>query len=201
MKHLKILVFSLAAAVAFVNCDNLDEEEKEASQLVNEINAKQIIQANKLTIEDWNYATNITKATEKKKRIAEEKYAVFVKDSAFELVRFTNIEFRNETLKRIIKKMTNIGDAILEASDYSKLKAAITKMQSNYASAKVPAFCNGSQLMSLEPEITKVFDSSRNPEELKYYWTKWHDMTGSPVKKNFFKYITLRNKASRKNSE
>lgn len=202
MKHLKLLVFSIAAAsVAFVNCDNVDDDEREASRLVNEINEKQIIELNKFTIEEWNYATNITNATENKKRVAQEKLAVFMKDSALKLVRFKNVDFKNETLKRIIKKMTNIGDAILEASDYGKLEEAITRMKSNFAAAKVSGFTNKNETMSMEPEITKIFDNSRNPDELKYYWTQWHDLTGTPVKKNFFEYVNLRNKASQKNSE
>lgn len=201
MKHLKILVFSLAASVAFVNCDNGDDVEREASQLVNEINKKQIIETNKYMIDSWNYQTNITNASEKKKKVADERIAVFAKESALKLVRFKNVEFKNKTLKRIIKFMTNLGDAILEPSDFSKLKEAITKMQSNYAALKVAGFTNKSMTLSLEPEISQVFDKSRDPNELKYYWTQWHDKAGTPVKQNFFDYANLRNKAARKNSK
>lgn len=109
--------------------------------------------------------------------------------------------FQNETLKRMIEKMSEIGDAVLDPKKYSQLRDALTNMKNIFAKAKVPRYKDGSVLYSLEPEITNILENSRNPEELKYYWTKWHDMTGKPNANDFWKYVQLRNEAAKANGE
>lgn len=199
MKHPKLLLFFFQSIVGVINCIDLAHEENEVSKLVQEFNDKQIIEVNKLVQANWDYVTNLTTDNAIKKKDEQEKYANFCKSFALKLLNYHSESFQNETLKRIIKKVTNIGDAMLDRSDFNELKDAIMKMERNYATAKVPSYVNAQQLLSLEPEITNIFEESRNPDELKYYWVKWHDLAGKPSKDDFFDYVRLRNKAARAN--
>lgn len=45
-------------------------------------------------------------------------------------------------------------------------------------------------------EIVEVMAKSQNYSELEYTWTKWHNITGPPMKPLFEKYIELNNKAA-----
>lgn len=201
MKQLENFLFFLFGFITVISCNNLDREEKEASELVQEINNKQIIEVNRVTLADWNYVTNLTTENAAKKQFAAEEYAKFVKNSAMKLLKFNSADFMNATLKRIIDKLTNIGDAILDSTDFNKMKDAVMTMQSNYATAKVPSFADKNIMYSLEPEITTILESSRNVDELKYYWEQWYELTGKPSRGNFYKYINLRNKAAKKLSK
>lgn len=203
MKQLENSLFFLLGFIfiAIINCNDVDREEREASELVQEINDKQIKEVNRLTQADWNYVTNLTNQNAAKKQFAAEMYAKFVKNSATELLKFNTADFTNATLKRIIDKLTNIGDAILDVPDFNKMKDAIMSMQSNYATAKVPSFTDNNIMYSLEPEITTILESSRNADEMKYYWEQWYKLTGAPSRGNFYKYINLRNKAAKRLSE
>lgn len=201
MKHLENSLFFLLGFITVIKSNDVDREEKEASKLVQEINDRQIIEVNRLTLAEWNYVTNLTTENAEKKQIAAEVYAKFVKNSAMELLNINSADFTNATLKRIIDKLTNIGDAILDPTEFNKMKEAVMAMQSNYATAKVPSFADENIMYSLEPEITTILESSRNADELKYYWEQWYEMTGKPSRGNFYKYINLRNKAVKKLSK
>lgn len=96
----------------------------------------------------------------------------------------------------MIQKFTKIDDDVLDPIDYRELHSTTTRMHENFAKVKIPSYKDKSKLLQLEPEITEIFESSSDPEELKYYWTEWYDRAGTPVKDDFFKYAKLKNKAA-----
>ena len=53
-----------------------------------------------------------------------------------------------------------------------------------------------SELYSLEPELTEVMASSRDAEELEYYWTQWREASGRTIKGNYHEYVDLYNEAA-----
>lgn len=209
MKHLKllaaflvILIFKPYFSEANENvAEILSEEEMEASKLVDEINHQRIIESNKMSEANWKHDSNITKENAENKRNAQEKYASFTKTNALNLMKFNTQAFKNESLKRMIGKLTNIADSILDTEDFLELEDAIMRMKTRYAKAKVPSITDKSVLLSLEPELTMILSKSRNADELKYYWANWYDLTGAPSREDFFKYVELRNKAARTNSK
>lgn len=203
MKHLKYLFWLLLAVFATIKiqCEPISDEEKEASRLIQEINHKLMKETNLLSEASWNYESNLTRENAVIKKEVQEKFAAFTKTFAMELLRFKVHNFKNETLKRMILKVTNIDDSILDPIDYSLMEDVIMTMKATYAMAKVPKLDDKKQLLSLEPEITNILAKSKDPEELKYYWKSWYDLTGKPSEENFFKYVELRNKAARLNGE
>lgn len=201
MKQLKNLTLFFAFFFGIVNGD--ESLEIEAAELVQEFNAKEMIEANKAAEARWNYESDMTSEHEDEQKKVLEDYAIFNKQVAMKLKDYDFDNFTNETLKRLIKKMTDIGDAILDPETFTELHGAITNMKNIYAKTKIPSFKveNGAMMNSLEPEITNILGTSRDPEELKYYWTKWHDATGSPNSEDFWKYVELRNIAAQANGE
>jgi peptidyl-dipeptidase A len=174
-------------------------EEKKASKVIESELEHLKFSLNEANIASWNHAVNVTDENQNLKTAAQEKLAKFSKQLGLKVKEFNYKAFKNETLKRLIKNLANIGDAILVPEDFRALQNHIAEMQSRYAKAKVPSYNNKNQLFSLEPEITTVLETSRDPDELKYYWTQWYDLAGLPCKENFFKYAELRNKAAKLN--
>lgn len=74
-----------------------------------------------------------------------------------------------------------------------------TEMAKIYSTAKVPSYKDRSKLFSLEPELKEVLANSRDPEELKYYWSEWRNQTGAKFRDLFLEYVELTNEASRLN--
>ena len=177
------------------------DDEMQAQFIVNDVSEEMKLRMFKTNTASWNHASNLTDENEKINAKVQAEYATYVKGVAQDLAVFDYKNFHNKTLQRLIKFLTNIGDAKLSETDFNDIQDAVSRMQSTFAKVKVPDFKDRSKLVSLEPEITEAFAKSRNPEELKYYWIKWYDGAGLPSKNDFFKYVELRNKAAKMNGK
>lgn len=40
-------------------------------------------------------------------------------------------------------------------------------------------------------ELTEILSQSEDPEELKYYWTQWYNLAGTPTRQDFETYLRL----------
>jgi peptidyl-dipeptidase A len=188
------ILFYLQKSFAAVSDDEL-----QAQFIVNDVSEDMKLRMFKTNTASWNHASNLTDENERINAKVQADFATFSKGVANDLSVFDYKNFQNKTLKRLIKFLTNIGDAKLSENDFNDIQEAVTNMQSTYAKVKVPDFKDRTKLVSLEPEITEAFAKSRNPEELKYYWTKWYNAAGLPSKNNYFNYVKLRNKAAKLN--
>ncbi|GAU87321.1 hypothetical protein RvY_00195-2 [Ramazzottius varieornatus] len=155
----------------------------------------------------WAYQTNITKANELAMLEASNVAAAFAKRKTEEMLGlFPNPdEITDPLLRRAYEKLSKLGDAALSPEDFARLGAIRTEMEQVYSVAKV---CNDTsigidmercpqhQQMALSPEITDILHSSRDPEELLYYWSAWRDATGKKMRSNFTEYVGLKNKAA-----
>lgn len=127
------------------------------------------------------------------------------KDIRNKVSRFNFKDFNDKSLKRRLKMMTNLGDELLPQFKNSKIRSVIYAMEQNYAEMRVPKYGNDSMeerdYLSLYPDITRIMEKSRDPEELKYYWLQWYTKLGRQNKENYFDYVELRNEAAKLNSE
>lgn len=201
MKKVKLFSLLLLSAILTVVTATKKTDENEAKAYVDKICLELSKMHYETTVKSWDFASNITDYNQKQKVDANQKMAKFSKTVAKTLLEYDFKNFKNATLKRLIGKLADNGDEMLEPEDYRELQNQITKMQNNYAKVKIPGFKDKSKLLELEPEITEIFETSTDPEELKYYWTQWYDLAGTPVKDEFFKYAELKNKAARLNGE
>jgi peptidyl-dipeptidase A len=175
------------------------DQEMKAKKYVDDVCEKMKIMSHHATIASWNYESNITDYNRIKNNEAQEEFAEFTKSVSFKLMEYDYGTFENHTLKRLIKKMVDVGDDILNNDDFRALNDAVAKMQENYAKVKIPSYRDQNVMVQLEPEITEILTESSDPNELKYYWTQWYNLAGTPSKEYFFKYVELKNKAARLN--
>lgn len=119
--------------------------------------------------------------------------------------RYNFNDFTDKSLKRRLKMMTNLGDELLPQFKNRKINSIINDMKQNYAEIRIPKYGNSSteqgDYLSLNPDISKIMEKSRDPEELKYYWLQWYTELGRQNKKKYFNYVELRNEAAKLNSE
>lgn len=201
-----MLLFHLFVVLTFfgiTNCDQdaLGKQESVAKKYMEEVLAKLSGERYVVSEANWGYATNITDETQEAKSKAELAFAQLLKDIALPLFDYDWKSFKDEDLKRKIKKMVKLGEALLPKEKFEELDKVVTTMQANYAKVKVDSFTDKSKKLSLEPEISEILTKSRDPDELKYYWTQWYDKAGTVSKENFFKYAALKNEAAKLNSE
>ena len=50
-------------------------------------------------------------------------------------------------------------------------------------------------------EITEIMSKSRDFDELKHVWTKWHEQSGGKMRQQYQKFVELSNEAARLNSK
>lgn len=126
----------------------------------------------------------------------------YVQKIVSELRSFNYQSYKNEDLKRRFRLLTKAGDAVLPDEKFRELVAAVSAMESNYARVRVCDYRERTRCdLQLEPEISDALESSRDPEELKYYWQQWYDKAGTSVRGNFETYVRLVNEAARLNSK
>lgn len=53
--------------------------------------------------------------------------------------------------------------------------------------------------MTLDPTLTSLFASSRDPLELKHYWTSWRDATGKKMTSLYKRYVEISNEMAKLN--
>ncbi|XP_037927248.1 angiotensin-converting enzyme-related protein [Teleopsis dalmanni] len=148
----------------------------------------------------YNYNINVTEANRQTMINVATANAVLNKELAPELQKYLD-KIDDEDLLRQARILSNVGFDALSEKDYKELKNAITAMQSNYATTTVCSFFNKSDCsLTLEPHIQERLSNSRDPEELKHYWKEWYDKAGTPMRKNFTKYVQLSSKAAHLNN-
>ena len=50
-------------------------------------------------------------------------------------------------------------------------------------------------------EITEIMSKSRDFDELKHVWTKWHEQSGGKMRQQYQQFVELSNEAARLNSK
>merc|ERR1711910_149795 len=111
---------------------------------------------------------------------------------------FDLTQLQGEDLRRKLKLMKNLGTSALPDGKLVRFNQLVSDMGSTYSKAKGTKR-GGSELWSLEPELTEVMANSRDPDELQYYWEQWREKSGKMIKGNYHEYIDLYNEAAKLN--
>ncbi|XP_062526234.1 angiotensin-converting enzyme-like isoform X1 [Bombyx mori] len=155
---------------------------------------------NKKTIASWDYETNLTVHNEQKLLQVSLEVASETKEYWKETMSYLWHEFEDPDLKRMFKKYTELGTSALPEDLNQRLIVAINSMQSTYAKATICDYNNRTKCdLHVEPEITNIFATSSDAEELKYTWLEWHKAAGAPSKSNFTEYVQMENEAAKLN--
>ncbi|KAK9731649.1 Angiotensin-converting enzyme [Popillia japonica] len=150
---------------------------------------------------EWAYASNITEYNLKNKVTIGTQVADEAKQDWLETTKYHWKSFRNLDLRRQFKKYTDLGVAALPTKKFEKYSKTLSEMEKIYATAKLCDFHNSSKCdLYLEPEITHILSTSRDPDELKNVWIEWRKAIGPKVKDMFETYVNLVNEAARLNN-
>ncbi|CAL1265728.1 unnamed protein product [Larinioides sclopetarius] len=157
--------------------------------------------ATKGAIASWNYQSNLTEHNKKIMLETEQESAKFSKEAWKNATSFAWKDFKdkNETIFRWFKSLSILGTAALPEEKFKELTELSADLQDIYSKAKVCRFNasdNESCNVSLEPELTEMFMTSRNEPELKHAWSQWRDATGKKMKEKFHRYVELSNEAA-----
>uniref|UniRef100_A0A182SJF9 Angiotensin-converting enzyme n=1 Tax=Anopheles maculatus TaxID=74869 RepID=A0A182SJF9_9DIPT len=200
----------LANGSVVVSRTRVQYQERSVWKYLNSIESATLQRTYDETVASWDYESNITEYTADISMKVALNNAVFWKvliaalktrKLARELRLYDFNSFKDADLKRRIKKLTDLGYAALDEAKFSQLVDAISRMQENYATAKVCQYRNESNCnFGLEPELTETLAKSRDPDELKYYWMQWHEVAGKPVRKDFDEYVALNREAAQLNN-
>ncbi|XP_057337121.1 angiotensin-converting enzyme-like [Microplitis mediator] len=208
-----LLTYRLIAALAVTSicyCDTsvtaADDDDDpslvaRAQELLDKINREYGEWNYKVSIAAWNYASNITDENLSVQLNVSAEVANYVRQVYKEVTEFPWENITDYNIRRQFKKLATPGSAALSQDKYMQYDEVINKMQSTYSTAKVCQYKNTSNCnLSLEPELTEIMIHSRDPEELKYVWQAWRNVSGKNVKEDFTKYVELSNEIARLNN-
>jgi len=174
------------------------ELEAKATAFVEDAEKQLEADAIEATFASWNYESNITDHNQQISLAAAKKSGLLVKKLGKEAQAFDLTQVKNEDVKRKLKLMRNLGTSALPEAKLGRFNQLVSDMGSTYSKAKVTKR-GGSDLWSLEPELTEIMASSRDPDELQYYWEQWREKSGKMIKGNYHEYIDLYNEAAKLN--
>ncbi|XP_069963364.1 angiotensin-converting enzyme-like [Bactrocera oleae] len=198
---MKILLVALFATLALQNALASIKEEITATEYIENLNKEIARRTNLETEASWAYASNINAENERMKNVIAAEVAKFMKEVAADLLKFNWQSFKSENLRRQFKMLSKLGYAALSESDYAEYLDVSSTMQSNYAKVRVCDYKNATKCdLSLNPEIEDIISTSRDPEELKYYWREFYEKAGTAVRGPFEKYVELNTKAAKLNN-
>ncbi|NP_001036859.1 ecdysteroid-inducible angiotensin-converting enzyme-related gene product precursor [Bombyx mori] len=179
---------------------DLEAREHEAREYMLHLDKATGLRKNRASLAEWEYTSNITKENEEKSIQTHLELSRQEKAAWEETKMYGWQDFQDFTLRRMFKKYSQLGVAALPDDKFQALMRTVSGMESNYATAKICSYKNESKCdLSLEPEITEIFSTSQDPEELKHAWVEWHNAAGATAKKNFTDYVNLYNEAAKLN--
>ncbi|KAG8179605.1 hypothetical protein JTE90_025770 [Oedothorax gibbosus] len=178
-----------------------NENVEEALQFLQNHDGFALEMANKFALANWNYQSNLTEENKDAMLLSMQELAKFNKAGWKNATSFAWKKFQdtNSTVYRWFKKLSILGSAALPEEKLNELNEIVADMQDVYGKAKVcsqttPPLtpCN----LSIEPELTEIFATSKNYDELKHLWSEWRDQTGKQLKDKYLRYIQLSNEAA-----
>nr|ATU82846.1 secreted Angiotensin-converting enzyme-like protein [Pristhesancus plagipennis] len=172
-----------------------------ARQHLDKLNKISAEWANKLALAEWAYSSNITDENLNKKLDLSTEAAKVSIELWTETIKFPWQTFQDADLKRMFKKYALLGMEALPEDKYKQYNQIVADMESIYSKAKICDFNNKNKCdLDLEPELTEIMISSRNPDELKHIWVEFRQNTGKKCKELFKQYVELVNEGARLNN-
>ena len=136
---------------------NFPGSELEAKALAFVEDAEKQLEADAIeaTFASWNYESNITEHNQQISLAAAKKSGLLSKKLGKEAQAFDLTQVQGEDLRRKLKLMKNLGTSALPDGKLVRFNQLVSDMGSTYSKAKVTKR-GGSELWSLEPELTEV---------------------------------------------
>nr|XP_022899695.1 angiotensin-converting enzyme-like [Onthophagus taurus] len=172
----------------------------EALQFLREYDLEASNMCFRVTLAQWNYATNMTDINKRKMVDEQTLRAKFDKVSWKRAVAFDWPHLPDPMARRQIKFLVTKGRASLSDEKYNEIYHLISEMKDIYNHVRVCPYNNYDSTfcdLTLEPDVKRLMAHSRNPVELLHIWKEWHDRSGPQMKNKFMRYVQLANQAAR----
>ncbi|OQV18607.1 Angiotensin-converting enzyme [Hypsibius exemplaris] len=161
----------------------------------------------------WDYNTNITAVNEAATIESSQASANLTRLVAKIAAKFDLSKSRDTRMKTTQKKMKELGDASLDPAELTELVKIVNGMESVYSTAKIcfdpnahvnkaslenPTNCAESKKLPFDPDLINFMKNSTwDAKKRRYVWKAWRDVSGKKVRKDYIRYIQLKNKAAK----
>uniref|UniRef100_A0A8C9T065 Angiotensin-converting enzyme n=1 Tax=Scleropages formosus TaxID=113540 RepID=A0A8C9T065_SCLFO len=172
-------------------------DEAQAKKFLAEFNSTAEVVWNAYTEASWAYNTNIT---EENKKIMLQKNLEMSNHTlryGLEAQKFDTTDFQDPSVKRILKKLSDIERARLPEEELKEYNNLLATMETKYSVAQ--ACRDNGECLPLEPDLTKIMAEIRDYDELLFAWQGWRNASGKGLRQDYKRYVELANKAARLN--
>ncbi|XP_054280631.1 angiotensin-converting enzyme-like isoform X2 [Macrosteles quadrilineatus] len=208
-----VWLVALVTEVRLGGCVNPDQDqdgEVEARNFMDYLNRETASWANRISLVEWDYESNLTEHNLQRKLKLAAEYAAFEKEQWREVIKFHWQNFQDPLLRRQFKKHSILGTAALPEEKRSRLDEVVSEMQKIYSTTKLHEWrhprstvqlTHKEPMIQLEPDLVQIFSGHTNEScKLQYYWEGWHGSVGRKVKYLFEEYVNLTNEAAKMNN-
>lgn len=115
-------------------------------------------------------------------------------------INFTNFYHHPSKFFQFLRKSSLLIIRV-NFQNFEEFEKIISEMENIYSTAKICAYEDPQKCdLALEPELTEILATSRNPEQLKHIWLEFRKKTGRMVKHLYPRYVELSNIAAKLNN-
>ncbi|UYV61412.1 hypothetical protein LAZ67_1004765 [Cordylochernes scorpioides] len=172
------MVFFLLAVLSLSALGSADRylqgtnsNETEAIAFLNRYNIESRSQGRVGILALWKYMTNRTETNKNAEIAAYQRFDVIQKEVWRQATSFAWKNMTDPLVRRQFQRLAVLDDDFLPKEEHAEFFRIAAEMEDIYSQAKVDN-------LSLDPDLTRIFASSRNADDLKKYWVGWRDTTG-----------------------
>ncbi|XP_036393879.1 angiotensin-converting enzyme [Megalops cyprinoides] len=173
--------------------DKISDEVK-AKEFLAEFNSTAEKVWNAYTEASWAYNTNIN---DENKQIMLQKNLEMSNHTntyGLEARKFDPTDFQDPSVKRILKKLSDIERAGLPEDELKEYNNLLATMETKYSVAE--ACREDGRCHPLDPDLNKIMAESRDYDELLFAWQGWRNASGRILRNDYKRYVQLANKAA-----
>ncbi|KAK2820760.1 hypothetical protein Q5P01_023719 [Channa striata] len=172
-------------------------DELHAKGFLDEYNSTAEVVWNAYTEASWKYNTDITEANKKAMLEKNLEMSNHTLEYGLKARQYDTTDFQDPSVKRIIKKLSDIERAALQPEELKEYNNLLSNMETTYSVAEV---CRDNGVCHpLDPDLQKIMAESRDYDELLFAWKGWRDAAGKKIHQDYKRYVELANKAARLN--
>uniref|UniRef100_A0A1I8NRP3 Angiotensin-converting enzyme n=1 Tax=Stomoxys calcitrans TaxID=35570 RepID=A0A1I8NRP3_STOCA len=132
------------------------------------------------------------------------KIAAELVDFSNEAAEFDQSKIQDPEIKRALNNLREVADLFVLGDDYfESMVIAVAALQTLASDKDIEPYNGGENmpnqddsLVAFYPDIQKVYETSNDPEELKYYWNAWLEKNTVWAATNFYTIIEAMKKSA-----
>eukprot|EP00064_Thunnus_orientalis_P006861 superscaffoldBa00000734_g6880 len=169
-------------------------DELEAKKLLDEYNSTAEVVWNAYTEASWTYNTDINEDNKQAMLAKNLEMSAHTLKYGQKARQYDTTDFQDASVKRIIKKLSDIERAALPSTQLEEYNTLLSNMETKYSVAQVCR--DDGRCHPLDPDLQKIMAESRDYDELLFAWKGWRDAAGKVLRQDYKRYVELANKAA-----